>query len=83
MLIFSNVKKIDTLTIQGLGGRFGRFPLCKYLKRQQNPFSSGRRPYRLKNPLLNSCLKTCFEDDGNKYFIVIEYKEFEFDETNV
>ena len=65
------------LTIMGIGGLFGRSPLCKYSKRQRNPFLIGRRPYSAKPP------KICLKDDGNEHFVVLKFKDFRIHETTV
>lgn len=70
------------LAITGVDRRFACFPLSKYSTRLYNPFFDNKNALSRQEP--NGIpLKICLKNVANTYFIVIEYKEFLFDEATV
>ena len=65
-----------------LGGRLGRSFFVQVFDTATLSFFDKKKTLFLEEPTAKPP-KIFLKDDGNKYFVVIKYKDFQFDETTV
>ena len=61
----------------GVGGSF-HIGMQVFIHTYEKLFFDTKNTLSLEEPAIKP-VKTCLKDDGNKNFVVIKYKEFQFD----